>query len=133
MTPTQCLTLPVLHAFSGCNTVSAFAGRGKKTTWVTWKSFSEVTSGFSELLCMPSEISEGSMSLLERFVVLIYYRTSTEVNDAGNNSSNKKSRTLDNIPPTNVSSTEIAHQTHLLPGQLLESGIGHGSRDARAI
>ena len=44
MTPTQCLTLPVFHAFTGCDTVSAFAGRGKKTAWVTWKSFSEVTS-----------------------------------------------------------------------------------------
>lgn len=31
MNPTQCLTLPVFHAFTGCDTVSAFTGRGKKT------------------------------------------------------------------------------------------------------
>lgn len=30
----------------------------------TWKSFPEVTAAFSELLCMPSEVSEGSMLLL---------------------------------------------------------------------
>ena len=36
MTQTQYLTLPVFHAFPGCDTVSTFAGRGKKTAWVTW-------------------------------------------------------------------------------------------------
>ncbi|KAK1887154.1 Peptidoglycan hydrolase FlgJ [Dissostichus eleginoides] len=84
MNPTKCLTLPVLHAFTGCDTVSAFAGRGKKTAWETWKSFPEVTGAFNELLCMPSEVSEGSMLLLEQFVVLMYDRTSEsmEVNDA---------------------------------------------------
>ena len=58
MNPTQCLTLPVLHAFTGCDTVAAFAGRGKKTAWETWKSFPEVNDAFNELLCMPSEVSE---------------------------------------------------------------------------
>ena len=55
------------------------------------ESFSEVTSAFNELLCMPSEVSEGSMLLLERFVVLMYDRTSEsmEVNDAGNSYSHK--------------------------------------------
>ena len=102
MTPTQCLTLPVFHAFTGCDTVSAFAGRGKKTAWATWKSFSEVTSAFNELLSMPSEVSEGSMLLLERFVVLMYDRTSEsmEVNEARKQLFSQKSRTLDNIPPT---------------------------------
>ena len=30
---TICKVLPVFHAFTGCDTVSAFAGRGKKTAW----------------------------------------------------------------------------------------------------
>ena len=46
MNPTKCLTLPVLHAFTGCDTVSSFAGRGKKTAWETWKSFPEVNDAF---------------------------------------------------------------------------------------
>lgn len=50
--------------------ISSFAGRGKKTAWITWKSFPEVTDAFSEL--MPSEVSEESMLLIERFVVLMY-------------------------------------------------------------
>ena len=102
MNPTKCLTLPVLHAFTGCDTVSAFAGRGKKTAWETWKSFPEVSGAFNELLCMPSEVSEGSMFLLERFVVLMYDRTSEsmEVNDARKQLFTQKSRSLEIIPPT---------------------------------
>ena len=71
-------------SLSGCDTVSAFAGRGKKTAWVTWKSFTEVTDAFIELLSMPSEVTEESMLLLKRFVVLMYDRTSEsmEVNEA---------------------------------------------------
>ncbi len=101
MNLTQCLTLPVFHAFTGCDTVSFFAGRGKKTAWVTWRSFPEVTSAFNELLGMPTEVSEESF-LLERFVVLMYDRTSEsmEVNDARKQLFSQKSRTLDNIPPT---------------------------------
>ncbi len=43
MNPIQCLTLSVLQAFTKCDTVSAFAGRRKKTAWETWKSFPEVS------------------------------------------------------------------------------------------
>jgi hypothetical protein len=102
MNPTNCLTLPVMHAFTGCDTVSAFAGRGKKTAWGTWKSFPEVNVAFNELLRMPREVSEESMLLLERFVVLLYDRTSecTEVNDARKHLFAHKSRSLENIPPT---------------------------------
>ena len=32
-------TIPMFHAFSGCDTVSAFCGRGKKTAWITWEEF----------------------------------------------------------------------------------------------
>ena len=108
MTPAKCLTLPVFHAFTGCDTVSAFAGRGKKTAWETWKSFPEVTDALQELLAMPSEVSEGSRSLIERFVVLMYDRTSEcmEVNDARKHLFSQKSRTLENIPPTQAALKE---------------------------
>ena len=70
------------------------------------------------------------MEVLERYVVLMYDRTSeaTEVNDARRQLFTQTSRTLENIPPT-----QAAHQMHLLPGQLLEAGIGLGSRYTRAI
>ena len=100
--PRWCSSLPIFHALTGCDTVSAFSGRGKKTAWETWKAFPEVTDAFGELQEMPAEVSEKSMSLLERFVVLMYDRTSDimEVNEAREQLFAHKARALENIPPT---------------------------------
>ena len=42
-----CATLPMFHALTGCDTVSSFCGRGKKTAWNTWKVFPEATQAFT--------------------------------------------------------------------------------------
>ena len=57
---------------------------------------------------MPIEVSEGSMLLLELFVVLMYVQTSEimEVNDARKQLFSQKSRTLDNTPPTQAALTQ---------------------------
>ena len=96
------LLSPISHVLTGCDTVSSFAGRGTKTACEIWKLFTEVTYAFEELLRMPSDISEDSMSLLERFVVLMYDHTTDimEVNDARKQLFALKSRALDSIPPT---------------------------------
>ena len=31
MSPRNCAVLPVIHAFTGCDTISSFSGRGKKS------------------------------------------------------------------------------------------------------
>jgi len=102
MDPLVCKTLPIFHAFTGCDTVSAFGGRGKKTAWNTWKTFPDVNKAFENLLLMEDDISQSSMSLLERFVVLLYDRTSdlVKVNDARKWLFTQRSRSLENIPPT---------------------------------
>ena len=41
-----CRGLPLWFAFTGCDTVSTFSGRGKKTAWNAWKSFRDVTQAF---------------------------------------------------------------------------------------
>ena len=41
-----CCALPFWFAASGCNTVSAFAGKGKKTAWQTWSCYPEATESF---------------------------------------------------------------------------------------
>jgi hypothetical protein len=53
------------------------------------------------------------MLLLERFVVLMYDRTSegTEVNDARKHLVTQKSRTLENIPPTLAALTQHIKRT----------------------
>ncbi|KAL7373698.1 hypothetical protein ABVT39_012891 [Epinephelus coioides] len=100
--PSTCAALPLFHALTGCDTVSAFAGRGKKKAWESWKAFPEVTEAFNELLQIQGDVSELSKSQLERFVVLMYDRTSetTEVNEARKQLFTQKSRALENMPPT---------------------------------
>ena len=69
--------LPVFHAFTGCDTMSCFAGRGKKTAFTVWKNFPAVTNTFLQLAATPTTpISEACMEGLERFVILMDDRTS---------------------------------------------------------
>ena len=70
--------LPLFHAFTGCDTVSFFAGRGKKTAFDTWKSFEDTTPVFAALTTNPASPSEECMKVIEAFVVLMYDRTCTE-------------------------------------------------------
>ena len=70
--------LPVFHAYTGCDTVSAFHSIGKKTAWSTWCAFGEVTHAFCALAERPSEINEDILQCLERFTVLLYDRTNDQ-------------------------------------------------------
>ena len=55
----------MFHAFTGCDTVSSFGGRGKKTAWETWKAYEDVTPVFSALTACPSvETIENWLHLL---------------------------------------------------------------------
>ena len=89
-------TVAIHTVLTGCDTVSSFTGRGKKTACEILKVFPEVTDAFEELLCMPSDVSEDSLSLLERFVVLMY--DIMEVNDAWKQLFTLKSMALYPVP-----------------------------------
>ena len=73
----KAITLPIFHAFTGCDTVSAFKSIGKKTAWQRWNSFDDVTGAFLDLSTAPDNINNVTEKLLERFVVLLYDKTST--------------------------------------------------------
>ena len=45
------------HALTGCDTVSSFAGHGKKTAWSTCKSLPELTYALLMLSDGPKQIS----------------------------------------------------------------------------
>ena len=102
MDPRICATLPIFHAFTGCDTVSSFCGRGKKTAWNTWKVYPEVIKAFEEFPLMQTEISDVAMETLEQFVVLLYDCTSDimTVNDSRKYLFTQKTRSLENLPPT---------------------------------
>ena len=44
--PAKSQALPMFHAYTGCDTVSTFATRGKKSAWDTWRAYEEVTKIF---------------------------------------------------------------------------------------
>jgi len=75
-----------MHAVSGCDVVSSFHGIGKKTAWSVWLSMQHMTPIFVKLSNTPSEVSEADMEEIERYVVVLYQRTSSHrhVNAARN-------------------------------------------------
>ncbi|KAG7161592.1 hypothetical protein Hamer_G014153 [Homarus americanus] len=100
--PENSRALPVFHAITGCVTVSVFAGHSKKAAWATWNAFPEVTTAFLSLASTPSELPDGVLSTLARFIVLLYDRTSTccDVNVLRKKLFSRKSRSLEDLPPT---------------------------------
>ena len=97
-----CTTLPMFHAFTGCDTVSSFCGRGKKTAWNAWNVFPEAKQVFEALQLMQTDMNESTMATVERFVVLLYNRTSDimNVNESRKYLFTQKGRSLENLPPT---------------------------------
>ena len=102
----RCSILPGFHALTGCDTVSAFFGRGKKTAWDAWTAFPEVNKALKEMNTLEKfeDLSQVSLSLVERFVVLIYDKTSTmfSVNQARKELFCRKQRSISNLPPTSA-------------------------------
>ena len=68
--------LLIFHCFSGCDTVSSFCSIRKRTAWKAWMSFREVDDAF-QVLSTCDVIDDEAMKTVERFVVLMYDRTST--------------------------------------------------------
>ena len=51
--PDRYVALPMFHAFTGCDTVSCFGGRGKRTACDMWNAYDEVTPAFCALAATP--------------------------------------------------------------------------------
>ncbi|KAK4312975.1 hypothetical protein Pmani_015640 [Petrolisthes manimaculis] len=103
----KCRGLPFFHAFTGCDTVSCFSGREKRTAWETWKACNkvtdEVTTAFCALAATPTiPTVEDYMDQLERFVILLYDRTSSQehANEARKHLFTRGGRSIEAIPPT---------------------------------
>ena len=63
------------HAFTGCNFVSAFGGKGKKSAWQTWNVCDEASSVFTKLSHYPPVVDDEDLKTLEKFVVMMYDRS----------------------------------------------------------
>ena len=103
------------HAFTGCDTVSAFCNKGKKTAWQTWDVCPEASPVFSKLSQYPLTVEDGDLEILRRFIVQMYDRssTATAVDEARLDMFARKQRPFEAIPPT---------RADLLPSRLVVCG-----------
>ena len=71
---------------------------------MTWNSYPEIIGIFWAPATMPSEVTEEQLRIIERYVILMYNKTSSEqiVNKCRKDLFSKMSRQIDNIPPTNA-------------------------------
>ena len=83
-------------------TVSSFNGVGKKKAWEVWQACNEFTETFQRLSTPPFYLTVNNREVLERFVVLMYDKTSNciDVNSARKKLFVKKGRQINNISPT---------------------------------
>ena len=115
------------HAFTGCDVVSAFHGKGKKSAWQTWDVCEEVSETFTRLSHCPTGVSDADLQKLETFVVLMYDRSSASsgVDEARLDLFARKQRAYDAIPPTRAALKEhakrAAYQAGIIWGQSIVS------------
>ncbi|KAK4306901.1 hypothetical protein Pmani_021308 [Petrolisthes manimaculis] len=104
--------LLMFHAFISCDTVSSFAGKGKKTAFNSWKSFDAVMDIFARLVTRPGSFEEDCMSILESYVVVMYDRESAEttVNSARKQMFTCKGRSFNAIPPSRTALLQYAQR-----------------------
>ena len=109
MGPARASGIMYFHAFTRCDVVSAFRGKGNKAAWRTWDVFDEVTETFSKLSHFPTEVRDTDLKTLERFV-LMYAQSSaaTGVDEARLHMFARKQRPYDSIPPTQAALREHA-------------------------
>ena len=105
--PEKARVLPVFHALTGCDTVSSFNGHGKKTAWAVWSVLPELTGALLKVSVAPDDIPQEVMVTIERFVILLYDRTSTctDINTARRKMFAKK-HNAQLIPPTRAALEE---------------------------
>ena len=124
--PEKCGGILFFHAFSGCDTVSAFRGKGKKSAWQTWDVCPEVSDVFSKLSRFPTQIDEEDTKTLEKFVVHMYDRSSSTecVDEARLELFSRKQRSYEAIPPTRAALVQhirrAAYQSGCIWSQALE-------------
>ena len=61
----------MFHALTGCDPVSFFCERGKKTAWDVWDVLPELTPVLKAMLMLPDDIEDTCLDVI-RFVLLLY-------------------------------------------------------------
>ena len=107
----------VTRCDAGCDTVSFFSGRGKKTAWDVWNVFPELTPVLKAMLMLSENIEYTCLDVIERFVILLYDRITSlsEVNEVRQELFSRKARSPENIPLTQASLRQHVKSNHWVP------------------
>ena len=96
--------LPLFHAFTGCDTTSAFKGKGKKSAWQTWSTCKFITPVFESLSQDPfTKLDKDNVTfkLLEKFTVRMYSKSvDAQTINEGRKLIFANTQNLEKIPPT---------------------------------
>ena len=79
-----CKGFPFFYAFTGCDSVSSFNGKGKCTFWDQWKRSEmkdDMTRTFIKLSNMPGSIDNDDIYVLETLVKSVYFRGMKNLNE----------------------------------------------------
>ena len=100
--PEKASGLPFFRAFTGCDTVSVFRSKGRKSAWQTWNVSKEISTAFTTFSQCVTALDNSDLQSLEKFVVVMYDSSSADasVNDARLNLFARKQRPYDAIPST---------------------------------
>ena len=126
--PSRSKALPAFHALTGCDTTSAFFGKGKKSAWAVWQSLPELTLPL-ELFSSPNptqEVISNHTSVLHRLVLLLYGVTKeniTTVDAARHFLFLHQGRDFEHMPP----SSDALHQHLLRVAYQVNKNISIGS------
>ena len=110
--------VPFFHAFTGCDTVSAFVGKGKKTAWQAWNVFENATEVFHCLSSPCDNLTQSEIGVLEEFAVIMYDRSSStnKVNDASLDLFAHKQHPYNGIPQSKAALVEHIKRSVLQAG-----------------
>jgi hypothetical protein len=120
--PEKAQALPMFHALTGCDTVSCFAGHGKRTAWAVWTALPALTQTLVDLSTAPIHVDEDHMHTIERFVILLYDRTSTST-DVNKARCKLPRRVMSSsyhrqVPPSSSTSDELCTRAGMSGGRL---------------
>lgn len=93
--------LAFFRAFAGCDTVSFFSSRGRRSAWQTWRACPEAADAFRALRWTLCDVPRAVIGTLEWFVFLMCGRTVElrGVHAAGRWLFSGKSGGIEDIPP----------------------------------
>lgn len=102
--PQHYTALPLFHALTGCDVVSALYRISKKTAWKAWLAFPPVTDTFVAITQDPTSftLQWQHMRHLERWVILMYIKNcdTDSLNEARKRMFTNGLKDLDSIPQT---------------------------------